>query len=70
MVAKSSPSHYPCRGNPRASLFAKFKMTESDEEVDVETFPMANKFLIYEMGLEEIRRTAGTYICRSCGKGI
>ena len=36
MVAKSSPSHYPCRGNPRTSLFPEFKMAESDEEVDVE----------------------------------
>ena len=31
---------------------------------------MANKFLIYDMGLEEIRRAAGMYICRSYGNEI
>ena len=36
MVAKSSHSPYPCRGYPRASFFPKFKMEESDEDVDVE----------------------------------
>ena len=36
VVAKSSHSPYPCRGNPRTSLFKKFKMEESDEDVDVE----------------------------------
>ena len=36
MVANSSHSPYPSRGYPRASLFPKFKMEESDEDVDVE----------------------------------